>query len=414
MKREIVLQGGKAIMPTTTGTTQASDLPDQEIETSEPLKRSPHFLYCHKPLLLLFLLSGLATVFMLHFIALNPLIVPAPATTCAGLLHAANYPQLVDLQPQQEMQAVQVVNDLAGSSPTALVQVTDHNAQNALDVYVFGCVTRRHQLALTQLFSQRGLAPGVAEVTPEHTLTMETLDTRIPANDLAFLLPLQQNIYHEYAWRAGHFVQVLFPGFYPVTSQAEAEVLQQNFDQLQNMPWNNPVATALQMSKDLLHWTHAPTSQLVSQKDGTALVELKEQKPPIDLDVTLRQLIQPGQQGLWFVTEANTGGLLLSRSTSDLDQPFQSSVTSPIQLSGANALIDGRTTATLLDHTLMPVAGANNVLLTVNKDSTFSDSLTYAHLVSAQPGVLLIESMPLPENAATEPGQILLLSVLLN
>ena len=386
-----------------------------EIEIRPPeRKQRPVVRHALRISLLIGLVGGLSILLIVHTI-LTSILSPIPQpTTCSALLSSADYPQAVGLQPQsQQMAAVQLVNGLARSAPAALVQVTNQAEQNGLDVYVFGCVLRHDQPQLTQLFAQKGLIQGTVELTPEHTLMIKNLDTRISAGLAPFLQPLQQNVYHEYAWRQDSFAQLPFAGFYPVTSQAEADALQQNADGGQNVPWNDPVNTALQMSKDLLQWSPHPKAQLLSHTGDTAVVELTKQSPHIILLVTLKQLIQPDSTGLWFVTDARTRGMLLTQPGA-LDQPLSTSQSSPIHFGGANALIDGQTSATLFDHTMTPVDHATGIPLTVHPDSSYSGTVSYANLASGQQGVLLIESLPKKENFAKESGQILLTGIMLN
>lgn len=374
-------------------------------------KSRGHALKRH-PLLLL--LGSLLILCILRAVVVYAWPLPAQSITCNQYIEAADYPRLVHLQPQnQQMAAVQVVSDLDGGSPAALVQVATRGLQNTLDVYIFGCSMQGNQPHLTQLFTQQGLIQGAVELTPEHTFITQTLDTRLAPDVIPFLQPLQQNVYHEYAWEQGHFVQTSFPGFYPVTSQAEAEALQQSADNGQTLPWNDPVTTALQMSKDLLQWSPDPQAQLLSRTGDTAEVALTKQSPHIVLVVTLKQLIESDSTDLWFVTDARTRGMLISRAGT-LDQPLPTTLHSPLQFSGANALVDGQTTATLFDHTMTPVSRAINVPLTVHPDSSYSGKISYVNLTGGQQGVLLIKSLPRPGNLNKESGQMLLTGVILN
>ncbi|MEO9029197.1 MAG: hypothetical protein ABI413_10300 [Ktedonobacteraceae bacterium] len=391
--------------------------PTTEISTHKRVITQPvHVTFGHarKAGLLFFLCSGLALLVMLHIAIGYIPSVPPVAATCANLMSSTDYTQAVGFQPaNQQMAAVQMVNNLTDGSPAALVQVTTPNLQNALDAYVFGCSIEHNQPQVHQLFSQQGLSQGTVELTPEHTLLTAALDTKLSPNTIPFLQPLQQNIYREYAWHAGRFAQVLFPGLYPVASRSEAQALQQNFNNGQQLLWHDPLATSQQMAKDLLHWSQASSALLVSQTGDTALVELTSQSPRVTIEVTLQQMIQPGSNGLWFVTDAHTKGMLLMRAGTS-NEPFPQTATSPMSFSGANALTDGHTSATLFDHTLTPLSHASSVPLTVQPNSAYSGTLTYSGVLPGQQGVLLIESLPQTKNQAKEPGQLLLTSVILD
>ncbi|HEX7735545.1 MAG TPA: hypothetical protein VF458_11810, partial [Ktedonobacteraceae bacterium] len=384
-------------------------LPQKGQTRSTEVKPAAHKLHVRgrwlKTRLLLLLLGSLAILYALHVIVGYAQSPASQPTTCAQLMGSADYPQVVKLQPaSQEMAAVQVVSSLDDGAPATLIQVTNTTIPSTLDVYVFGCTIQQSQPRLIQLFSQHGLVHGTATVTAQRTLLVANTDTNLSPGVLPFLQPLQQNIYHEYTWQQHAFVQMTYPGFYPVSSRSEAEELQRSSNGGQPLPWNDPVSTALQMSKDLLQWSPQPQAQLTSHAEDTAVVQLTQQSPHVVLVVTLKQLIQKNAGGLWFVTDARTKGMIVTRAGT-LNQALPSPQTSPLRFGGANALIDGQTTATLFDHTMTPVSGATSVPVTVHTDSSYTGSISYANLVSGQQGVLLISSMPTVDNLNKESGQ---------
>lgn len=367
-----------------------------------------------KLLLLLFLAGCLGALLIMHILAVAIQSTFPPPVTCAGTMRTADYTREINLQPEyQQMNAIQIADTLDGGEPAALVQVTNDKPANTLDVYVFGCAMQQNHPRLTRLFTRQGLVQGTAEITATNTLRLASLDTRLDNTSIALLQPSQQNIYQEYTWQQGHFVQLPFSGFYPVSSQFEAESLQQNANIEHHSFWADPVATAVSMSRDLLHWTSNPQTRLLSETPVATLVEISFQHPRVVLEVMLKRLIQPDKAGLWFVTSAHTRGLVLTRAGTT-NQPFQTSVSSPIHFSGVSALIDGQTTATLFDHTLTPIAGSSNVPVTVQQDSSYSGTLTYHSPGGGQQGVILLQSLPLPQNYKQETEQVLLTSVILN
>ncbi|HEY1349073.1 MAG TPA: hypothetical protein VGF67_05555 [Ktedonobacteraceae bacterium] len=379
--------------------------------TRSPASRRRHAL---KKRLLTILVSSLILLSLFSLLLTSAQILRPQALTCGEFLRTANYPRAVHLQAaQQEMVAVQLIDHLVGTSQTALVQVTNLAGPRALDVYVFGCIIRHRQFWLTRLFTRQGLVQGRVEATPEHTLITTALDTRLPAGLFPFLQPQQQNVYCEYAWQQHGFAQIPFPGFYPVTSRAEAGALQHSADSGEYLPWGDAATTALQMSKDLLHWSSTSQAQTLARTADTVVVALTRQRPRVTLVVTLKQLSGHHRSALWFVTDARTRGILLS-AAGTLDRPLAIAQRSPIHLLGASALVDGQTTTTLFDHTLTPIHRATDVSLHVHQDSRYAGTLSYTHLASGQQGVLLIESMPRARNATREAGQLLLRAVILS
>jgi hypothetical protein len=366
---------------------------------------------------------------LLIFIALGHLLIvthqssttaPAPATTCAGLIRTTDYTQRVNLQSASEqMAALEFVNQLDGGQSASLAQVVHNDAQHTLDVYVFGCSMNGKKPQLTTLFAQSGLPQGTVEVSKANTLITGALDTSIAADASAFLLPLQQNIYREYTWQNGAFSRVTFPGLYPVSSRAEAEALQQDANSGQTLPWNDPLATAEELSRDVFKWPTIDARDIALSNDGiTAQVELFQSNPHIMINVTLQLLLQHDNKGLWFVVAAHTTGITLGldgqkRTTLPQDISTQTILHSPIQLSGTSVLADGATSATLFDHTLTVIASATNIPLQVKADGTFIRSLNYSSIIPDQQGLLLIQSVPLAGNNQVENGQLLLIPVLL-
>jgi hypothetical protein len=361
-----------------------------------------------KSSVLTILFSLLALVALIHFIAVthsaSQTIVPM---TCQGLLSTTDYTKIVQLQPQtQTMGAIQFVNQVAGGQPATLVQVTGTNAQQTLDAYVFGCATKNHHLTLTTLFAQHGLIQGTVSTSAANTLVTSTLDTSISPQNTVLEEPLQQNIYREYRWQHGAFVQITFPGLYPVTSRSEAEALQQQANSGQPLPWSDPVLTAQQMAKDIFKWSDGGTQNTVLSNNGTiAQVQLVEQSVPMTVTVTLKRLIQQNKTGLWFVVAAQTNGITLN--TTNLVKP----IASPMNITGSNALADGTTTATIFDHTLTPLSLLNDPTLKVDTSGNYSGSLYYSNAMHDQEGLVLVQS--LPPSGSMEVGQLILAKVLL-
>lgn len=358
-----------------------------------------------KPHVLTILFSIFLLVALLHFIAVThsaePTVVPV---NCTGLLRETDYTQVVHLRPQaQTMGAVQMINQLVGGQPAALVSVNDNNAQHTLSVYVFGCTMQQHTPKLTTLFTQYGLAQGTVEVSNGNTLVLSALDTSLSPQQMALVQPLQQNIYREFRWQHGAFVQVSFPGFYPVVSRSEAEQLQQQANSGQPVSWTSPLSTAEQMARDLLHWMSSSTQDIVTSNDGiTAQVTLYRQSPTMTLNVTLSRLIQHNSGGLWFVTAAQTSNLVVSHA------PL---ITPPFTITGSGALSDGQTTISLFDHTLSPLTTGNSGILPVDASGNFSASYMYTNNQPGQSGVLLVQS--LPPNGSSETGQVYLSSIII-
>jgi len=387
------------------------------IVPEQAAQKAEHSRHRHKgPRLLTILLSILALMALIHFfIAAYITGATPPVSDCMALIRSTDYTQVVHLQTSQEMDAVQFVDSLTGGQPAALVSVTNAGSQNALDVYVYSCTMQKHIPKLNSLFMQRGLVQGTVAISSQNTLITSELDPLASPQDSTVEQPLQQNIYREYAWRNGTFVQIAFPSLYPVVSRGEAEALQQEADTGQILPWSDPYITAEQMAKDILNWPDNNPQDAVLSNDGTtAKVKLVQQNPGLDVTVILKRLVEQNSKGLWFVVGAQTAGITL-KSVGQSSQPTGQQQGLPLHVSsltfqGTGLLADGQTTTTLFDHTLTPL-NLNGVSLSVDGNGAYSGTLSYAQIAPGQQGILLIQS--LPPAGSTEVGQLLLTSVIL-
>ena len=223
-----------------------------------------------RPPLLTILLALLAVIALLRLIAAIHVAYPAnTANNCADLIRNNDYTKNIpQLTRTQQITAVQLVNELTGGQPAAMVQVADTSPQQLLDIYIYGCSMQHPTPMLALLFKQQRLVEGTAVITQAHTLSIGQLDTSLGPDADTQLLPLQQNIYHEYRWIKGALVQTIFPGLYPVTSRSEAEELQ---DQANKgpLPWDDPLTTAKQMAQDL--FTGPIVQYMRLSKTGTRL-----------------------------------------------------------------------------------------------------------------------------------------------
>ncbi len=341
-----------------------------------------------RPPIVTILLAILALIALLHFIAVTHSAYPTViANTCDKAIRNANYTQYVSLAKSQEMLAVQFTDTLTAGQPSAMVQVADKGAQNLLDIYLYGCSTKHHNPALTLLFKRQGLVQGTANVTLAHTLSIGQLDTALTSNGNAFLLPLQENVYQEYAWQDGGLRLTSFPGIYPVASRSEAEALQEQTDQ--DLPWTDPLATAEQMAQDLLKWSPKSFhSTLVDTSDAAAHVRLSKLQPSMQVTVSLAKLVQQDAKGLWFVTGAQTADITLNQAH------ISTANTSPLLVQGTVANSKNSMQMSLFDHTMKPITSTKGVAVRIQANGSYKGQLLYSHLFPDQPGLLLLEALP--------------------
>jgi hypothetical protein len=353
------------------------------------------------------LLTLLLLLMLFHMIAITHSAYPtAKISNCLDLLRYTDYRKIFTT-PTQTVGDVQLFDRSEDTGPAVLVPVTHNGSQHLLDIYVYGCILQKHDPELIQLFKQQGLIQGAVVITPVNTLSISTFDpTLTPTATTTPQQPFQQDINREYARRNGTFVQIPFPGLYPVTSRIEAEALQDQEDQEQNVLWADPLKTTVQMAVDLFHWNSTNIAvSLQDQKDKIAHVLLVQHTPYFKVSVTLQRLIEPGDDGLWFVTQAQTAGIALDQSQ------LQAPITSPMTIQGTMIPTTGETTVMLFDHTLTQIPLLNKPTIDMQNNGMYRGSFFYTNDVPDQPGLLLIEH-PDPSNSSVT-GQLLLSSVFL-
>jgi hypothetical protein len=360
--------------------------------------------------LLSILLTLLAILALLHFTSSINMTYPLNAVNnCTQLILNNDYTKSIPrFTSSQHLTAVQLVNELTGGQPAAMVQVANSDAEHRLDLYVYGCSIQDTMPKLTLLFKQQGLVEGTAVITQAHTLSISQLDTSLDLDAQTQLLPLQQNIYREYRWTKGALVQTVFPGLYPVTSRREAEELQDEANKGQTPPGADPLTTAKEMAQDLFRWPESKMhATLQDSNTTTAHVLLVHDNPHLEVTVTLNRLIEHTSSGLWFVTGAHTVGITVDQA------PVAIPLASPMSIQGTIKQIDGHVNIRIFDHTLTRLLqpAQSQPVLTVHPNGRYTLTTSFRNPLPNQPGLLLVEDIP--SDTSKDAGLLLLTSVLL-
>ncbi len=378
----------------------------QQIQEKQPPETHPT---AGKPRPLFVLLAILGVLLLLHLIAVTHTAYPSIVIhTCSEAIRYYDYQDKLPISSkEQTLQDVQLISGITAGQPSALVTVLEGDPSLSLSVYVYGCTIQHHQPHVEILFKQQHLLQGSATVTRANTLSISMLDTKSASEPRMPSQMFPQNIYREYAWKNGQFIQVSFPGFYPVTSRTEAEALQAQFDAGQLLPWADPLITTSHMAQELFHWTNSDMQVTMQNNNGmTAHVLLVQKAPHIAVMVTLQRLIQPDSSGLWFVTQAQSNSLTLDAS------PANSLVTSPLPLTMSGPPGGGTMTITLLNHALspIPISFRSKPASSVQTYGTVSGTLSFTAIVPDQPGLLLLTLLA-PDKQS---GQLLLRNFILD
>src|SRR5579885_1701689 len=132
----------------------------------------PHLKRPGGPHILTTLLSALAFIALLHFLAASHLPFTAASTpSCQELLHNTDYTKFISLRSAtQEVEAIQQVDSLTGGQPAVLIPVADTGSQHLLDIYIFVCITQQQGPTLALRFKQQGLVQGTVSISNANTL----------------------------------------------------------------------------------------------------------------------------------------------------------------------------------------------------------------------------------------------------
>jgi hypothetical protein len=201
---------------------------------------------------------------------------PVPNTTNITLQVASNCPSTIKwdklVGTRVNVNKVQKVacGDLQGSgSLQALINVRYYSSDAKLDFYVYSNLSSTP----TQAFKVQDLPMGDAQISPTNTI----ITAEIGPNGLPTTVP---DLFKEYQWSGGGFVQVVFPGIYPDMThyQAEQDQVGVNAGRNTNRTSGFPVVSALALR--LCHWTQTSDKTLTyDSRQGIYLVQVSNLGP---------------------------------------------------------------------------------------------------------------------------------------
>ncbi|HEX4206387.1 MAG TPA: hypothetical protein VHZ51_19745 [Ktedonobacteraceae bacterium] len=385
-----------------------------ELKRSEkptPAARPPRR---RRPFVLLAIILG--SIVLLHLIAFTHTADPSkPIRNCLDIVRYNNYSQFaIATQQNEKIGNVQLVDQLIPGQTTVVVPIVPSvdagTPEQLLDLYVYSCAVSDNHPEIALQFKQQHLVNATFTVTQAHTLDVSELDP-LQSTDTNTSTPFQRMVNREYTWNNGAFVQTSFPGLYPVTSRVEAQDLQTQSNQGRPFQWLDPLITTSQMAKDLLHWNAGTFSaKLLTQSTKEAHVLLTQRTQHFTVQVTLQRLIQPDENGLWFVTQAQSSHMSIDTF------PLQSPISSPTTIQGTMMPTPGHNTITMFDHMLSPLPTQVSPTFALQSHRNYTGSVFYTNTIPNQPGLLLIERIPKGSDLSAQQaaGQLLLTSVLLD
>lgn len=203
-----------------------------------------------------------------------PPVITLKVINCPASLSSFNWDQLVGTQPHVNKVQQVMCGSLEGSgSLEALVNVRYYSAGTRLDYYVYDNVYGTP----VRTFSMTNLLDGDAQISPLGTI----ITAEIGPGDAIKGSP---DVFKEYQWQNGAFVQVLFPGIYPDMThyQAEQDQAQVNASLAAGgKPWEATLyGPAQHLAKDIFHWTEIDTHTLTfSDHDDNYVITITNLGP---------------------------------------------------------------------------------------------------------------------------------------
>lgn len=150
----------------------------------------------------------------------------------------------------------------------ALINVRYYSADAKLDFYVYNLYGTP-----TQVFNVQGLLMGDAQISPAHTI----ITAEIAPNGLPTAVP---DLFKEYQWSGGSFVQVMFPGIFPDMTYYQAEQDQASVNAGRDT-WKTsgfPVLDSLALR--LCHWPKTSDKTLTfDSRHGIYIVQVSNLGP---------------------------------------------------------------------------------------------------------------------------------------
>lgn len=283
---------------------------------------------------------------------------------------------IVHATQSQLVETISCANLMGTPTLQALVTVRNEGSGAFLDVYVFNNITSANPSPIFQLMH---LERADAKISGYNTVLTGECDELSSVNKGAQGdAELKQDLYREFKWSANDnaFVPVAFPGLFPDLTRFEAEADQAQVDS-GHAPWKlNPVMTAQAMAATLLKWN--PNAPATLTKGGGAndiKAEVMVQNPTTagsSIKVTMYRLESKTPNGIWEVTEVETGGVDI---TAPDDQTY---ITSPATVQGTSNAAAGKIgTLVILDHTSTNIGQADVMATTSNGNTTFTTTVTY-------------------------------------
>jgi hypothetical protein len=349
-----------------------------EVQLTNPIGIGPH-----------------ATVMVKVLLDSQPRVVSGPVSCPLAIQQAGYWDPIIGIDKNiSSVGTVSCANLKGDPSLQALVPVY-YPASHTVDVYVYDNITGAHPV---QLFKLPGLNRGSTMISGTSTVLTAQVDPNSSINTGKTGDQLTVDLFREFQWdgKAGSFVQIVFPGFYPDLTRWQAEADQYAVE-LQQDAWKlDAMKTAEHFAAQFL--PTGPNNQparlitLVSgggTHDLTAQVNVSFTNGPNFVRTTRLTLkrLEGNVSGIWEVTAVQADWMYISSPKS----APATQLTSPVTVSGYGPQFESQVgTVYILDHLYNTIGSGYGMGTAGFGDGPFSVDVSYisSFKAGAQEGIV--------------------------
>lgn len=154
-------------------------------------------------------------------------------------------------------------------SLVALVNVRYYTSDAKMDLHVYDTLTGTPALR----FSVSNMLNGDALISPAGTI----MTAEVGQNDL---IKTARDVFKEYQWSNGSFVQVLFKGMYPEMTHYQAEQAQAQVAAGYNTWKLSPASIAAHIAQDVFHWiSFSSKTTVYNQPQNIVTIQVSNKAP---------------------------------------------------------------------------------------------------------------------------------------
>ncbi|WP_220205270.1 hypothetical protein [Reticulibacter mediterranei] len=285
---------------------------------------------------------------------------------------------------------VTCANLIGNATLQALILVGYQGTGNVIDIYVYNNITSPSP---TQIFKLQNLYKGDARISGYNTIITAEVDQDSSDNKNAGgNNELHPDLFREFKWSngAGTFVQIAFPGIFPVLTRYQAEDDQQQVNQ-GHQPWQISASmTAQALVANLLKWSPDSPATITrggGEHDVEAAVDVTNKSPGGGTIHVAMSRLYGKVSNIWVSTAVTSDGMSITAPAA------YERLVSPANVTGTSKAVGGKSgTIHIFDHTQTDIGHADvqpsqgNGSVTVSYNTTFKTGTQEGTVALYRPG----------------------------